>query len=156
DIAFLGVPWRAPNPAGRSSINYEGSLLTPTYFRSNSVSFGGFLPELEVDVFDHFKMVDLGDADVVADIGTSLAHVKRRVGGAVQGGCMRVTIGETSGVSPSPVLKPTAAAAPGPTAVLNLDPHHDNERGEGEEDAPRTPRGASSWARRILGLPGVD
>ena len=156
DIAFLGVPWRAPNPAGRSAINYEGSLLTPTYFRSNSTSFGGFLPELEVDVFDHFKMVDLGDADVVGDMATSLGNVERRVAEAVEAGCMMVTIGGNSGVSTYPVLKAIAAAADGPTAVLNLDAHHDNERGEWEEDDPRNPQWASSWARRILTLPGVD
>jgi arginase family enzyme len=40
--------------------------------------------------------------------------------------------------------------------VLNLDAHHDNERGEWEEDDPRNPTWASSWARRILTLPGVD
>ena len=129
DIAFLGVPWRAPNPAGRSPINYEGSLLTPTYFRSNSTSFGGFLPDLEVDVFDHFKMVDLGDADVVGDMATSLDNVERRVAEAVEAGCMMVTIGGNSGVSTYPVLKAIAAAADGPTAVLNLDAHHDNLRG---------------------------
>jgi arginase family enzyme len=156
DVAFLGIPWRAPNPAGRSSLNYEGSLLTPTYFRTNSTSFGGFLPELEVDVFDHFKMVDLGDADVVGDMATSLANVEKRVAEAIGAGCMMVTIGGNSGVSTYPVLKAIAGAASGPTAVLNLDAHHDNFRGEWEEDDPRNPRWASSWARRILGLPGVD
>jgi arginase family enzyme len=156
DVAFLGVPWRAPNPSGRSPINYEGSLLTPTYFRSNSTSFGGYLPELDLDVFDHFTMVDLGDADVVGDMGTSLANVEKRVAEAVKAGCMMVTIGGNSGVSTYPVLKAIAGAADGPTAVLNLDAHHDNERGEWEEDDPRNPTWASSWARRILTLPGVD
>jgi len=156
DIAFLGVPWRAPNPSGRSSMNYEGSLLTPTYFRTNSTSFGGYLPELDLDVFDHFKMVDLGDADIVGDMGTSLASVEKRVAEAVGAGCMMVTIGGNSGVSTYPVLKAIAASAGGPTAVLNLDAHHDNERGEWEDDEPSNPRWATTWARRILTIPGVD
>ena len=156
DLAFLGVPWRAPNPSGRSAINYEGSLLTPTYFRANSSSFGGYLPELDIDVFDHFDMVDLGDADVVGDMATSLANVEERVAEAVRAGCMMVTIGGNSGVSTYPVLKAIAGAVEGPTAVLNLDAHHDNERGEWQEDDPRNPRWATTWARRILGLPGVD
>lgn len=156
DVAFLGVPWRAPNPSGRSAANYEGSLLTPSYFRSNSLSFGGYLPELDLDVFDHLKMVDLGDADIVGDMGTSLASVERRVAEAVAAGCMMITIGGNSGVSTYPVLKAIAAEQSGPTAVLNLDAHHDNERGEWEEDDPRNPRWATTWARRILTLPGVD
>jgi agmatinase len=156
DVAVLGVPWRAPNPAGRSSLNYEGSLLTPTYFRSNSVSFGGYLPELELDVFEHLRVVDLGDADVVADMATSLRNVEGRVAEAVEAGCMMVTIGGNSGVSTYPVLKAIADLAGGPTAVLNLDAHADNFRGEWEDDDPRQPRWAESWARRILGLQGVE
>jgi len=156
DVAFLGIPWRAPNPEGRSAINYEGSLLTPTYFRSNSSSFGGYLPELELDVFEHLEMVDLGDADIVADMATSLGNVESRVAEAIAAGCMLVTVGGNSGVSTYPVLKAIAAAASGPTAVLNLDAHHDNERGDWQEDDPRNPLWATTWARRILGLPGVD
>lgn len=156
DIAFLGVPWRAPNPSGRSAMNYEGSLLTPTYFRTNSTSFGGYLPELDLDVFDHFKMVDLGDADIVGDMRTSLDNVEKRVAEAVGAGCMMVTIGGNSGVSTYPVLKAIAANAGGPTAVLNLDAHHDNERGEWQDDEPSNPRWATTWARRILTIPGVD
>jgi arginase family enzyme len=53
-------------------------------------------------------------------------------------------------------LQAIAAGAGGPTAVLNLDAHHDNERGEWQEDDPSNPRWAVTWARRILGLPGVD
>lgn len=156
DVVFMGIPWRAPNPAGRSSLNYEGSLLTPSYFRSNSASFGGFLPELEVDVFDHFRMVDMGDVDVVGEMARSLRNVEERVAGAVDAGCIVVTIGGNSGVSTYPVLKAIAARAGGPTAVLNLDAHHDNFRGEWEEDDARNPRWAETWARRILTLPGVD
>ena len=156
DVAFLGIPWRAPNPEGRSAINYEGSLLTPTYFRTNSSSFGGFLPELDLDVFEHLDMVDLGDVDIAGDMATSLASVERRAAEAVKAGCMLVTIGGNSGVSTYPVLQAIAQAAGGPTAVLNLDAHHDNERGEWEDDDPANPRWAVTWARRILGLPGVD
>jgi agmatinase len=156
DVAFMGIPWRAPNPEGRSSINYEGSLLTPTYFRINSSSFGGFLPELDLDVFEHLDMVDLGDVDIAGDMATSLANVEHRAAEAVRAQCMLVTIGGNSGVSTYPVLQAIAAGAGGPTAVLNLDAHHDNERGEWQEDDPSNPRWAVTWARRILGLPGVD
>jgi arginase family enzyme len=40
--------------------------------------------------------------------------------------------------------------------VLKLDALHDNQRGEREGDDPRQPRWGSTWARRILTLPGVD
>jgi arginase family enzyme len=65
-------------------------------------------------------------------------------------------LGGNAGPSTYPVLKAVAANAGGATAVLNFDAHHDNLRGEWEEDDPQSPRWGSTWARRILGLPGVD
>src|SRR5579884_2640760 len=61
DVAFFGVPWRAPTPdsrMGAAAANYEGTLLTPAQFRANSLKYGGYLPELDVDVFEHLKLVD--------------------------------------------------------------------------------------------------
>jgi len=159
DVAFLGVPWRAPTPDSRSgtaAANYEGTLLTPSQFRSNSLKYGGYLPELDVDVFEHLRLVDRGDAEVVRDMGQTLANVEAEVNSMLDAGCIPVSLGGNSGPSSYPVLKAIAARAGGPTAVLNLDAHHDNQRGEWEEDDPRQPRWGSTWARRILTLPGVD
>lgn len=159
DVAFLGVPWRAPTPDSRSgtaAANYEGTLLTPSQFRSSSLKYGGYLPELDVDVFAHVKVVDKGDAEVVRDMRQTLENVENEIAAMVEAGCYPITMGGNSGPSSYPVLKAIAARAGGPTAVLNLDAHHDNQRGEWEEDDPRQPRWGSTWARRILTLPGVD
>lgn len=159
DVAFLGVPWRAPTPDSRmggAAANYEGTLLTPGQFRANSIKYGGYLPELDLDVFEHFTLVDRGDVDVVRDMGRTLANVEAEVAAIVDAGGIPVTMGGNSGPSTYPVLEAIAARAGGPVAVLNLDAHHDNQRGEWEEDDPRQPRWGSTWARRILALPGVD
>lgn len=159
DVAFLGVPWRAPTPDSRmggATANYEGTLLTPQHFRVNSIKYGGYLPELDVDVFEHLRVVDRGDAEVVRDMGRTLASVEQAVAEILAAGAIPITMGGNSGPSTWPVLKAIAARANGPTAVLNFDAHHDNLRGEWEEDDPRAPRWGSTWARRILTLPGVD
>ena len=97
DITFLGVPWRAPNPAGRSAINYEGSLLTPTYFRSNSTSFGGFLPELEVaigGILAPRRFLDLvRDFLVFEDDGSG--RLVKKMAGYHQFHAVRVAVEET-------------------------------------------------------------
>ncbi len=159
DVAFLGVPWQAPKPdsrMGRAGANYEGTALAPAQFRANSVKYGGYLPELDVDVFEHLRLVDRGDAEIVRDMRRTLANVETEVAAIVEAGCHPVTCGGNAGPSTYPVLKAIAARAGGPTAVLNFDAHHDNQRGEWEEDDPRQPRWGSAWARRILTLPGVD
>jgi guanidinopropionase len=158
-VAFLGIPWRAPTPdtrMGRAAANYEGTQLTPSQFRINSLRYGGYLPELDLDVFARLRFVDCGDVDVVSDMGQLLASVEARVTQIVRAGCFPFTMGGNAGPSTYAVLKAIAGNAGGPTAVLNFDAHHDNRRGEWEEDDPRLPQWGSAWARRILGLPGVD
>jgi agmatinase len=159
DVVFLGVPWRAPAPdsrAGRAAANYEGTLLTPAQFRANSLKYGGYLPELDIDVFKYLKIADRGDVEIHLDMRQTLENVETEVGQIVEAGCYPVTMGGNAGPSTYPVLKAIAARAGGSTAVFNLDAHHDNQRGQWEEDDPRQPRWGSTWARRILGLPGVD
>lgn len=159
DAAFLGIPWRAPTPdtrMGGAAANYEGTLLTPSSFRANSIKYGGYLPELDVDVFEHMRLVDCGDAEIVHDMQRSLDNVEGQIAAMMRAGCLALTIGGNSGPSTYPVLKAIAASADGPTAILNLDAHHDNARGEWHEDDPRRPRWGSTWARQILSLPNVD
>ncbi len=159
DVVFLGVPWRAPTPdsrVGRAAANYEGTLLTPGQFRANSLKYGGYLPELDLDVFEHFRFVDRGDVEVVQDMAETLKNVEAEVAAIIRAGAYPITMGGNSGPSSYPVVKAVAAHAGGPTAVLNLDAHGDNHRGEWEEDDPRQPRWGATWARRILSIPGVD
>ena len=159
DAAFVGIPWRAPTPdsrVGRAAANYEGTLLTPGQFRVNSLKYGGYLPELDVDVFERLKLVDRGDVDIASDMAQTLRTVEDEIGAIVDAGCYPLTIGGNSGPSSYGVLKAIGARAGGPVAVLNLDAHGDNGRGEWEEDDPRRPRWGGTWARRILGLSGVD
>src|SRR5262245_15391336 len=147
DFAFLGVPWRAPTPDSRmggAAANYEGTLLTPSQFRANSVKYGGYLPELDLDVFEHVRLVDRGDAEVRRDMRATLKSVEAEVAAIVDAGCRPITMGGNAGPSTYPVLKAIAARAGGPTAVLNFDAHHDNLRGDWEEDDPRQPRWGST------------
>jgi guanidinopropionase len=159
DLSFLGIPWRAPTPDGRmgaASANYEGTLLTPSQFRVNSLKYGGYLPELDLDIFDHLRVVDRGDAEIVQDMATTLENVRTLVGQILDAGCAPITMGGNAGPSTYPVLQAIAEHADGPVAVLNFDAHHDNERGEWQDDDPQQPRWGSTWARRILSLPNVD
>src|SRR5438128_2632076 len=71
DAAFLGIPWRAPTPDSRiggAMANFEGTLLTPSSFRVNSLKYGGYLPELDLDVFERIRIVDCGDVEIVRDM----------------------------------------------------------------------------------------
>jgi agmatinase len=161
DVAFLGVPWRAPTTPsgfmiGGARVNFEGTQLTPSYFRLNSLHYGGYLPELDVNVFAHLKLVDRGDAEVSQDIGRTFSAVEAEVGAMVEAGCVPLVMGGNAGPTTYPVLKAITERTDGPVAVLNLDAHGDNQPGRWEEDDPREPPWAATWALRILELPGVN
>jgi guanidinopropionase len=159
DLAFLGIPWSAPPPDSRSpaaSLNFIGTERTPSLFRTASMKYGGYLPELDVDVFERYRMVDYGDTDVVNDLAQTFDNVSRSVTDIIEAGACPVTMGGNSGPASYAVLRAIGERAQGPVAVLDLDAHHDNLRGEPEDDPIDQPRWGGTWARRILTLPGVD
>ena len=159
DIVFLGVPWQAPVPdsrIGAAGSNYFGTNLTPSTFRTNSVKYGGYLPELNIDVFERLRLMDYGDVEISNDHAVTFDTTIARVKEIVRAGAIPFTLGGNSGPSTWGVLKAIAEEARGPVTVINFDAHHDNLTGEIDEDDPRMPRWGSTWARRILDLPNVD
>jgi guanidinopropionase len=159
DVAFLGIPWQAPVPdsrMGAAGASYFGTNLTPKTFRTNSVKYGGYLPERDVDVFDHLRFVDCGDVAVSNDLKTTFKDVASAVERIVRSGAIALTCGGNSGPSTYGVLDGVGAAVDGPVAVFNFDAHGDNKGGEIEEDDPKQPTWGGTWARRIHDLPGVD
>lgn len=159
DLVFLGIPWSAPVPDSRmggAAANYIGTTQTPQALRTNSIKYGGYLPELDIDIFEHYRLVDYGDSQVYHDIHATFDDVVRRVGQIVDAGAIPITMGGNSGPSSYSVLQAIAARAGGPTAVVNFDAHHDNFRGEWSDDSAEQPAWGGTWARRILDLPGVD
>ncbi|MDQ6674324.1 MAG: arginase family protein [Chloroflexota bacterium] len=160
DLAFVGIPWSAPSPdsrAGAASAAFAGTQLTPGIFRQNSLKYGGYLPELEVDVFERLKLVDYGDVSVGNDVNVALEEAYRVTCEVIDAGCIPLTIGGNSGVSSYPVLR-AIAERHDKVGVLNFDAHGDNGQTTPEERTDRRyPRWAGTWALRILEeLPGVS
>ncbi len=119
DAAFLGVPWRAPTTPkcfliGGARSNFEGTQLTPSYFRLNSLEYGGYLPELDLDVLGSLKLVDCGDADIFKDVGRTFSEVEAEVGAMVDAGCIPIVLGGNAGPTTYPFLKAVAERAGGP------------------------------------------
>lgn len=159
DVAFLGVPWQAPVPdsrIGAAGASYFGTGLTPSTFRTNSIKYGGYLPELDIDVFERLRLVDYGDVEIAAVHARTFENTIARVGEIIDAGAIPFTVGGNSGPATYGVLAAVARAAEGPVAVVNFDAHHDNLPGEIDEDDPRLPRWGGTWVRRILDLPNVD
>jgi agmatinase len=159
DVAFMGIPWQAPVPdsrIGAAGASSFGTNLTPQTFRTNSVKYGGYLPERDVDVFAALRFVDYGDVPIDQDLTATFQNVASAVERVVRSGAIALTCGGNSGPSTYGVLEGIAAAAYGPVAVFNFDAHGDNLGGEIEADDPKQPPWGGTWARRIHDLPRVD
>lgn len=57
DLIFSGVPWEGTITWG----TYSGCELAPKTIRHASARYGGFLPEYEINIFDHLTLGDIGD-----------------------------------------------------------------------------------------------
>lgn len=147
DVAIIGVPYDRPATPGRPAGQWDGYRDAPNNVRKGSLRYGGFVPELEIEVFEHLKVADYGNAEIVdGDDARSIENVTRKVEEAVAAGCRVVTIG---GFSPCASYAPAGAIArqtDGPVGVVSLDAHGDcldSEPGRGS--APS----AATWEARM-------
>jgi hypothetical protein len=60
DIVVGGVPWEGTITWG----SFTGCELAPRTIRHAAARYGGFLPEYDIDIFDHLKIADIGDVTV--------------------------------------------------------------------------------------------
>ena len=73
DAAIIGIPYDRPPTAGRPANQWSGFRDAPVHARKGSLRYRGYVPELDLEVFDHLKVVDYGDAEIVdSDIRQSL------------------------------------------------------------------------------------
>ena len=75
DIAIIGVPYDTPPSAGRDPNSWAGFRTAPRVVRINSMKYAGYLPEFDLDVLEHLKVVDYGDALITEDVKESTANV---------------------------------------------------------------------------------
>src|SRR5215470_4453823 len=82
-----GIPYDRPPTAGRPADQWSGFRDAPVHARKGSLRYRGYVPELDLEVFDHLKVVDYGDAEIVdGDIRQSIDNVARKVQDVIEAG----------------------------------------------------------------------
>ncbi|MCC7428490.1 MAG: arginase family protein [Alphaproteobacteria bacterium] len=157
DVAIIGVPFDRPATVGRLQ-SWEGYRRAPQVMRQNSMRFGGYVPEYDLDVFSRLRIVDYGDAAITEDVAASTEAVAAKVREATLAGCRVLTIGGFSPCSSYAAIKGLASATPGGQRIgtLSLDAHGDCLDREFGPTGSRAP-GAATWEARMWDdLPAVD
>ena len=154
DVAIIGVPYDRTPTAGRPTDQWAGYRDAPVNVRKSSLRFRGYLPEYDLDVFEHLRVVDYGDAEITDDLPRSIENVARKVQDAIEAGCRPVTIGGFSPCASYAAIKGIAAATNRTVGVISLDAHGDCL--DREPGGSREP-GSATWEARMWDhFPNVD
>jgi agmatinase len=123
DVLVYGVPWEGSVTWG----DFSGCELAPKVIRLCSARYTGYLPELDhIDVFEHLKLGDLGDIDVVpADVPETIRRIEKFALGVWETGKFPIALGGDHGIT-YPIVKALSEQTKGKVGVIHLDTHYDN------------------------------
>src|SRR4051812_4772818 len=64
DVVIIGAPFAAGWGNSYSGVDKALWLAGPKRVRQQSIRYTGYVQEFDLDIFDHLKIVDYGDADI--------------------------------------------------------------------------------------------
>lgn len=117
---------------------------------------GGYIQDLDIDVFEHLNVVDYGDAPVpescqrgqsAESILEAQANVEAKVNDAIDAGAIPIVIGQNSPCSSFAIAKPISEKTNGKVGMVSLDTHWDSHEHDELTDDPRI-AGSSSWKHK--------
>lgn len=133
DIVIMGVPWEGVCTYG----NYSQCELATKTIREASVRYGGFLPEFDIDVFDHFTGGDFGDTAVQnGNYDLTFDNIRNKYSQILEAKKFPVVFGGDHSIS-YPLISEFAKAHKGRVGVIHFDAHMDNMDSFGEEKYAR-------------------
>jgi arginase family enzyme len=133
DVVFMGVPWEGVVTWGR----YSGCELGPKSIRSASVRYGGYLPEMGFDIFDHLSGTDYGDVGVFpCDTEKTMSLIQAKASEIMAAGAIPITFGGDHSVT-VPIIRAVSESISGKLGVIHLDAHMDNIDRFGPHDQAR-------------------
>ena len=122
DAVIYGVPWEGAVTWG----DYTGVELGPKVIRLCSARYSGYLPELDhIDVFEHMKLGDIGDIDIVpADVEETMHRIENFAGKLWDSEKFIIGLGGDHGIT-FPIVKALANKGE-KVGIIHLDAHYDN------------------------------
>lgn len=133
DFVFGGVPWEGVNTYG----GFTGCEVSPKRIREASTRYGAYLPEFDIDVFDHFVGADIGDfAMRNGDEEFSFNSMREGIKRILDHDKMPVLFGGDHSIS-YPLISEFAKKYNGKIGVIHFDAHMDNMEHYGGEKYAR-------------------
>ena len=157
DVAIIGAPYVA-SWGPYSGVSKDEWIAGPKRVRQQSAKYpSGYLQEFDMDVFDHLKVVDLGDASIPPEVKdnpttenilNAQRAVEDKVNMALDAGAIPIVLGQNSPCGSYAIAKPIAERTEGDVGVISLDTHWDNEPLDRLTKDPRI-AGSGSWKTKM-------
>ena len=134
DVAIIGAPFAAGWGKQYAGVDKSEWLAGPKRVRQQSVRYGTYVQDFDIDVSEVLKIVDYGDAEIAPEasvvatgpnILAAQAAVEKKVGEALDAGAIPIVIGQNSPCGSYAIAKAIAERAAGKVGVVSLDTHWD-------------------------------
>ena len=136
DVAIIGAPYVAGARGKYAGVDKAEWLAAPMRVRQQSARYpSGYIQELDVDIFEKLKVVDMGDADIAPEcnldptaenILKAQAAVEELVNRALEAGAIPIVVGQNSPCSSYAIAKPIAERSAGKVGMISTDTHWDS------------------------------
>jgi len=123
DAVILGFPWEGSVTWGQ----FTGTDFAPRTIRHASARYSGFLPELNMDIFEYLKICDYRDIDIVpGEVKESFARFSSKLRDILEAGAFPIIIGGDHGIS-FPAVKTLTEYSAEKVGIIQFDAHYDNK-----------------------------
>lgn len=157
DVAIIGSPYVTSWTDEWGGVKKSEWVEAPKRVRQQSARYGsGYIQELGINVLDHLRIVDYGDAEfpqgasytqTVDGILAAQEAVEIKVRAALKAGAVPVVIGQNSPCASYAIAKCIAERTDGKVGLVSLDTHWDVERIDRVTMDPRV-AGPGCWLRK--------
>lgn len=158
DAVIIGSPYVATSTNEYAGVDKKEWIEAPKRIRQQSIKYrSGYIQEFDLDLFEHLKVVDYGDADIPqappgelsADyILSAQKAVETKVNRSLDAGAIPIVIGQNSPCGSYAIAKPIAERSKGNVGVISIDTHWDIESIDELTNDPRI-AGSGSWKAKM-------
>ncbi|GGE15366.1 hypothetical protein GCM10011360_00210 [Primorskyibacter flagellatus] len=134
DVVIIGAPYVA-GWGEYMGVGADEWRAAPKRIRQQSIRYGsGYIQDFNLDVFEHLKVVDYGDADIPPECQTAptaenvlraQAAVEAKVNDAMAAGAVPIVIGQNSPCGSFAIAKVVSERTKGNVGCVSLDTHWD-------------------------------
>jgi len=133
DFTIMGVPWEGVCTYGGPSYVENATKSV----RLSSSRYGGYMPEIDFDLFDHFSGVDYGDAAVKnGDWDFTANSAKVHLADILNSNSIPIIFGGDHSLS-YPLIETFAEKYGGNIGIIHFDAHMDNMDSYGDSKVAR-------------------